>query len=296
VIPGPTRPLTAGDVLTPEELRHLRRLSGLRGAGLVLHAWGVIAAAMAACALWPSALTLTAAVAVIGSRQLGLAVLMHETAHWLLFPAPRANTLVGRWLCAFPLWADDLPAYRRSHHLHHRHTQQAGDPDRALVAAFPVARGALGREALLDLCGWTAGARLLARPRWRRLRGPLLVNAGLAAALAAAGHGYLYPLLWLLPLATWYPLVSRLRTIAEHALASGDDDPLRNTRTIAAGPLARAFLAPYRVNYHLEHHLMVFVPCWKLPRVHALLLARGHGASMERAPGYLDVLRRATRA
>ena len=73
-----------------------------------------------------------------------------------------------------------------------------------------------------------------------------------------------------------------------------DDDPLRNTRTTRAGWLARAVLVPYWMNYHLEHHLLVFVPCWKLPRAHALLLARGYGARMELAPGYLDVIRRAS--
>ena len=39
----------------------------------------------------------------------------------------------------------------------------------------------------------------------------------------------------LVPLATWYQLASRVRDIAEHALASEDDDPLRNTRTVLAG-------------------------------------------------------------
>jgi len=72
-----------------------------------------------------------------------------------------------------------------------------------------------------------------------------------------------------------------------------NDDPLRNSRTTATGPLARAFLAPYWVNHHLEHHLLVFVPCWKLRRAHALLLAKGYGTSMEQSPGYLDVIRRA---
>ena len=58
-------------------------------------------------------------------------------------------------------------------------------------------------------------------------------------------------MLWVLPPVTWYPLVTRVR-----------DDPLRNTRSTAAGLLARVFLAPYWVNYHLEqHHLLVFVPC-----------------------------------
>ena len=82
--------------------------------------------------------------------------------------------------------------------------------------------------------------------------------------LVAAGYWWLYPIMWLLPLATWYQLVSRIRNIAEHAVVPDDDDPLRNTRTTYASPVERLLLAPYWVNYHLEHHLFMFVPCWRL--------------------------------
>jgi fatty acid desaturase len=68
-----------------------------------------------------------------------------------------------------------------------------------------------------------------------------------------------------------------VRDIAEHGMVPSLDDPLRNTRTTRAGFLARLALAPYWVNHHLEHHLLAFVPCWKLPQVHALLLAKGLG-------------------
>jgi fatty acid desaturase len=293
--------LTAGDLVTLPELRWLSAKSSLRGAGLVLHAWATIAAAMTVYAVWPSPLTFVAAVAVIGSRQLGLLVLMHETSHWLLFPDLRPNTWVGSWLCAYPLWTD-LRRYRREHHAHHRHTQQPGDPDLALTAPYPLSRGALWRDALRDLSGVTTCARVLAwRPGsesaatgWRGLRGPVIANAALLGVLGALGRWDLYALLWVLPLVTWYPLVTRLRAIAEHAATHDRDDPLRNTRTTAAGLLARAFLAPCWVNYHLEHHLLVFVPCWKLARAHALLLAKGYGGRMELSPGYLDVIRAAT--
>jgi fatty acid desaturase len=292
--------LTAGDVLTLEELRHLRRTSTVRGAWLVLHAWGVIAAAMALYAWWPTPLVLLAAVVVMGSRQLGLAVLMHEGGHWLLFPRSTVNTQVARWLCAFPIWTD-LGRYRRRHHLHHRYTQQPDDPDLEAAASYPMSRRALGGAALRDLCGWTCITGVLTWPGWReprmlwtRLRGPLATNALILGALCVMGHGELFVLLWLLPLATWYQLVTRLRSMAEHAVVRDDVDPLRNTRTTAAGPLARALLAPYWVNYHLEHHLLIFVPCWKLPEAHALLLAKGYGPRMEMASSYGAVLSRAT--
>ena len=292
----------AGDLLTLSELQDLRRLSGTRSSLLVLHAWATIAGVMAVCVMWPSALTLVLAVAVIGSRQLGLLVLVHEGAHWRLFTQARTNDRVARWLCAYPVWAD-LSGYRRRHHLHHAHTQSADDPDLALSARFPVTRVVFWREIVRDLSGVTACSRVLGWPEWRagvptlwrRLRGPIAANALLFGVLAALGQWHVYLLLWLLPLLTWHQLVSRLRDTAEHSMVEDRGDPLRNTRSVAAGPLARAFLAPYRVNYHLEHHLFVFVPCWKLPEAHALLLAKGYGPRMEAASSYVEVLRRATR-
>jgi fatty acid desaturase len=296
-------PVTAGDLLTLPALGHFRRTSTLRGVGLVLHVWGVIGGGIALYLLWPSALTLGVAVLVIGARQLGLMVLMHETTHWLLFRQGRLNTWVGTWLCAAPLGMD-LKAYRRRHHLHHRHTQMPEDPDLALSAALPVSSGRLALALMCDLCGWTALTRIAGwRPwraglaeTWRQARAPLVANALLCAVLTAIGGWPLYLLTWVLPWATWFQLVTRVRDIAEHGVVLDVDDPLRNTRTIGAGLLARAFVAPYRVNYHLEHHLLVFVPCWKLREVQALLLAKDLGGRMERAASYVEVLSRVTTA
>ncbi|HEX4994559.1 MAG TPA: fatty acid desaturase family protein [Methylomirabilota bacterium] len=262
-------PVTAGDLLTLEALGHFRRTSTVHGIGLVLHAWGVIAGAIALYLRWPSVLTLGVATLVIAARQLGLMVLMHEAAHWLLFRQGRLNTWAGTWLCAAPL---------------------------------PVSRGRLALALAGDLGGWTALRRIAGwRPlrdgfaeTWRRARAPLLANAALCAVLTALGGWPLYLLTWVLPWATWFQLVTRVRDIAEHGLVHDAEDPLRNTRTIGAGLLARAFVAPYGVNYHLEHHLLVFVPCWKLREVQALLLAKGLGGRMERAASYGEVLGRAT--
>ncbi len=89
-----------------------------------------------------------------------------------------------------------------------------------------------------------------------------------------------YPLLWLLPFLTWQMVITRIRNIAEHAVVPDSNDPLRNTRTTRANFLERLFIAPYYVNYHLEHHLLYYVPCYNLPRVHAHSLAQ---ARMPRA-------------
>ena len=82
-------------------------------------------------------------------------------------------------------------------------------------------------------------------------------------------------------------------TIAELLLQDFDVE-MRNTRTTRANFLERLFIAPYYVNYHLEHHLLFYVPCYNLPRVHEILSRGPHADRMEVQPGYAAVLRLAT--
>ena len=47
--------------------------------------------------------------------------------------------------------------------------------------------------------------------------------------------------------------------MAEHAGMQTSNTALTNTRT-RAGWIARSFVAPIHVNYHMEHHLMASAP------------------------------------
>lgn len=287
--------LEASRLLTAEQVQRLRGRSDLVGALLVLHAWGLIFASMALFVWWPNPLTFVIAVMVIGARQLGLAILMHDAAHGLLFDNRRLNELVATWLCAAPVFTS-LQLYRPYHLTHHRHTQQAEDPDLGLSAPFPISRKSLWRKIGRDLSGRTAYQRRLEQFRrgLAKESKAFIANLVLLGGLSAIGYWWLYPLLWLVPLATWYQLVSRVRNIAEHAVVPDNDDPLRNTRTTLANFFERLFVAPYWVNYHLEHHLFMFVPCWRLPAAHRALLASGLRDRMEIQPGYAAVLRLST--
>ena len=227
---------------------------------------------------------------VIGARQLGLAILMHDAAHGLLFANRRLNEWVGAWLCAAPVFTS-LALYR-PYHLHAPSPHAAGRGSRSRpVGAVPDHRAEpVAQDRAATSPGRTAYQRRLEQFRARRSAKEMAVVRRptwcCSAALAAAGYWWLYPVLWLLPLATWYQLVSRIRNIAEHAVVPDNDDPLRNTRTTRANWLERLFVAPYWVNYHLEHHLFMFVPCWRLPAAHRALLAAGLGERMEIQPGY----------
>jgi fatty acid desaturase len=119
-------------------------------------------------------------------------------------------------------------------------------------------------------------------------------NAVLFGLCWLAGAGIWFWGIWVLAMATWLPLVTRIRNIAEHACTSTGEDPFSHARTTRANPIERLLIAPYWVNYHAEHHLFMYLPCYRLPEAHRLLIEKGLIQRMEVRPGYLDVMRLAT--
>lgn len=305
------------DKVSPEERRELLRLRPLHSWMMVLSNWVLIFAAMALVARWPNPLTIVVALFLIGARQLGMAIVMHEAAHRTLFHNRKLNDWVGNWLAAYPVWAEVAP-YRTYHLVHHSKTGTDEDPDIGLAAPFPISKESFRRKVWRDLSGQTGwkqakavfrrdlglsrkpNQRTLGMNRgeqpdvgWHKLLPVVVSNGVLLALLTLAGAPWLY-LLWAVAWLTTYRLVTRIRSIAEHGMVPDRFDPLRNTRTTHANWLERLFLAPNRVNYHLEHHLMMTVPACNLPRMHALLRQRGVLEGSPIAGGYREVLQLAT--
>jgi fatty acid desaturase len=81
------------DFFSAAEWAAVSARSSWRGLWLVAHCWAVIGAAMWIGARWP--ITIPLAIVVIGTRQLGLFVLMHDAAHALLHRDRRVNDWVG---------------------------------------------------------------------------------------------------------------------------------------------------------------------------------------------------------
>ena len=253
-------------------------------------------------ARWPNPFTWLVCSALIGGRQLGLSILMHDAAHRVLMRHAGLNDFAGHWLCGGAVGAH-MYDYRPYHLSHHRHTQQDQDPDLVLSAPFPISASSLWRKVWRDMSGRTGIKQRVAQLRPTSGRGVsgvlrhekafVLCNLLLLGLLWSAGQPMLYVWLWLLPLLTWFQLFSRVRNIAEHAVTGDRNNRLRNTRTTFANLFERALVAPYWVNYHLEHHLYTFVPCWKLRQAHRLLIKHGLGPQMELTPGYAAVLRKA---
>jgi len=292
--------------LSREDVKDLLVMRDWRSWLSVAINWGLVAASFALVARWPNPLTVVVALLVIGARQLGFGVLMHEAAHRSLFANRHVNDFVGNWICAFPVWSDLRP-YRPYHLQHHAKNWTYEDPDLALAEPFPIDRASFLRKVWRDLSGQTGWKRLkatvrrdmgLSKGRVKRnfdagleaFHGVVITNGILLGILTLAGHPALY-LLWVAAWLTTYSFVMRIRSIAEHAMIPDPSDEMNNTRTTLARWWERLLIAPNCVNFHLEHHLLPTVPHYNLRRMHRLLRERGALAQACVTDGYADVLR-----
>ena len=297
------------DYLSREEIARFTAKSDLHAWRLVLGNWLLIALIFAAVGTWTNPLTILLAMILLAGRQLGLSVLMHEAGHRTLFATPWLNDVVGQWLCAAPVF-NELRGYARGHLDHHRRAGTREDPDLPNYAAYPISRDSFRRKVIRDLSGQT-GVKLMAA-LFRGASGiisrgksegslpllrQLLVQLLLFLALLAAGIGWAY-LVWIGSFLTIFMLIIRIRQVAEHAAVPDlyHPDPRLNTRTVEAPWWQRMVFAPNGVNYHLEHHFMASVPCYRLAALHAHLKQRGALDSVPVFRGYGQLLNHAVGA
>ena len=314
--------LSAADWLTREERKLLLQKSDWRGLFEVIFTWGLIAAAFALVIYVPHPLTYIAAWLVIGGRQLACSIIMHDTGHFALFQSKRLNNIIGKWLGAYPVLSD-LGAYRPYHNIHHIHTGTDEDPDLLLTTGYPARLISMTRKFFRDISGLTGiksqiaftmmqlgileynlGKKVVWIDSSKRplktilyngitnLAGPIVANIILFSILWSLGHPYLY-LLWIISLFTSFQLFIRIRSMAEHSMVIQSGDPHTNTRTTYANPIERLLFAPHYVNYHAEHHLMMGVPPYNLPKMHQLLLRKGFYEKGILEQGYFSLIKKA---
>lgn len=270
-----TQPLSA------RTLRALSRIDPARSGSAIIFDWCAIVASVWYCTNHWHPLLYLVTVMWVGARQQGLAVLMHEGAHHLLFRHRRWNDLVAEVLLGWPIGVS-MQSYRSMHFRHHRYTNTDQDPD--WVRNRPDALRAVRSwgEALQILAGFRGEQRQLLKMvmSFRRDHttggGPGWVVARLSCyglvlgAITSFRFWAAFVLYWVVPLTTWFLVIMRLRGIAEHFAV--EKEAVGVSRTTHLSLWERLFVAPHNVNYHIEHHLYPSVPFYRLPELHALLM------------------------
>ena len=263
----------------PELRAELRRIPSLLNAWSVLWCYGQNILILAAAVHINHIATWLIAFLLMGRMHAQFASLMHEAAHRLLFKHRGANDWVGNWLLGFPV-ITSTPAYRRVHMAHHREEFGPDEPDIPLYANYPITAESFRRKLVRDATGQT-GIKLF-RNQLRGFRSPdvrvrrtllkmTLVQVIVIAAFFAVGHPWLYLTMFVLPYFTLWRVINRLRSIAEHGGLRADDDRRIATHSVVQRPIARFYLVPYNIGFHLAHHVDAGVPFRHLPKYHALL-------------------------
>jgi fatty acid desaturase len=281
-----TKPRDGGaSLLAPEELASLQQLAPFSHARLFF--FPILWACGAAASLWairqPFGFPfgfLNAAVWLLGAAASGFALnaaflVMHEGTHFLLSRNRSRNRWLG-FLTGLPLFLS-FTAYQVLHIRHHDFLGDARDPDDYdnytghPMKVWIMHWLRLGLATYLYLIFVPALAWKHGTPAQRR--GVLTDYALLLAFYAAVFSLVPFTVLahaWLLPTLITNILIN-VRGLTQHSLAEARD-PLLASRSILTRPWV-AFLY-LNENYHLEHHLYPGVPCYHLPRLHALLKER----------------------
>ena len=308
--------------LNREERKALFLKNDFKAAFEIAVHWAWIIGALAVIYYFPHPLIIVFSLFILGGKQLACAILMHDASHKSVFKNPRINDLVGQYLGAYPIF-QNLVKYRSYHLSHHVNTGLEDDPDLLLTRGYPTSRWSMLRKVLRDLTGITGikvfvgfmmmnlgfleyslgGGVVKVSQKGRtwkeffkmaisNLGGPIIANLLMFGALFLLTSPWLY-LLWVIAYFTTFQFVLRIRSMAEHAVVEDSKDPYKNTRTTYANFLAKMLFAPYHVNYHAEHHLLMGVPSYNLPKMHQILKEKGYYEEGVLEKNYWRVVKRA---
>ncbi len=303
----PVEPFAGSDRLRadgrpkPELRAELRTIANVRNAATCFMALvmpvAVVAAVIGLNAWWAVAV----AVPVMATLQLRMYIIHHEAAHRLLFSNRRLNDVIGINVMGWLPLGTGSHMYRRIHTAHHRDEFGPNEPDFLLYSFYPIVRSSFARKLRRDASGVSAWR--IIKPRLqdlivsgRRTMGLrlLVMQAAVFVAFAGAGAPWLYLWLWVVPYMTWYQVINRLRSVAEHGGLTRSDDRRETTHIVAPSLLARLLIAPLNVGYHLPHHVDSGVPFRNLPRLQQVLIEDGYVQDHIVWPSYLALWQAAT--
>jgi fatty acid desaturase len=299
---------TAAPDFHPRDVpRELLAVSPWRGPLHIAATWLAIAAVVWACGRVGGWAVHLLGIALIGGLQNHLMVLLHHGIHVNLHPSRSVNDAMARWLLTAPM-AQPWSYMRRAHIQHHARLGEADDPDRwyydvdlfgrrrPKVLVTWLVSNLLGGLLIPTLRKLATGSRSAEDPSEglggsTRLDDVSVVVMQLALFvpfLAVHGAWWAYLALWALPAVTLGGGFNCFRTALEHVDAG---DPPSRDHSFRSNPIERFFVAPFRMNYHYEHHLLMTVPYYHTPRFRQYLRERGAFPESVIAPSYLARLR-----
>lgn len=282
----------------PEVRAEFRKIPNARNAIAVVGCWVQCLAPIAVAALVGTWWAWLIAWFFMGRAFALTSSLAHEASHRLLFSNRKLNDFFGLWIIGAPGFVP-TNLYRRGHMAHHREEFGPNEPDMNLYVGYPISRASMRRKLVRDavgISGWKnlkslfRGLRYDAT-RWHAGR-IFIAQIVLMVGFALAGYWWAYWLFWFVPYMTQWRVINRLRAIAEHGGMQQSKDRRLTTHSVRQHLVAKFFMVPYNIGWHLSHHVDIGVPWTKLPAFHRELVASGWVVPELEYPNYMTLWRK----
>lgn len=275
------------DKLPRDLKKQIMDLSGPRPArffGVLLVNWILIFVAIAVSIFFSQWWLTVLAIGFISTRQIVMALLLHEQVHRLGLRGKYADWIVNTFV-AYPMVVTTVEDYAQIHLAHHKYFFTDKDPDfirkSGLDWSYPmpikrflliVVKDILGLNFIKLIKGKTAknnAAEFLRRnptPFWYRCLFYIVV-----AFVLTYTHTWLYFFIyWVIPLLTFTQLGIRWIAITEHKY-NIKEAPLKDCTPLIKPRLWEKLLFPdLNFSLHYYHHAHPGVSFCNLPKVHDL--------------------------
>lgn len=289
----PLRPavLAEASALSSAARREIMALSGARPgrfAAELLLTWVSIAAFVAAGVYFDNLALTLLCIFLIGTRQMALALLLHEQVHRLGMRSKYADWFINVF-AVYPLFVTTVEDYAKVHLSHHKYCFTKDDPDFLRKAGdewtFPKTLGQLVMIAVKDLTAMnlvrlirgktaprtTEFERRNPSPKWLRFA----FFAVAAAALTALGGWTVFFIYWVIPAMTVTQLMVRWIAVCEHQYNIENGTIHETTPLIQLKWWQRALMPDLNFGLHAYHHMHPGVSFANLPKVHEIYRKEG---------------------
>lgn len=290
---NPLRPavLAEASALSTDARREIMALSGARPVRFVAElafTWASIAAFIAAGVYFENLAVTLFCIFLIGTRQMALALLLHEQVHRLGMRSKYADWFINVF-AVYPLFVTTVEDYAKVHLSHHKYCFTQDDPDFLRKAGdewtFPKTLGQLIMIAVKDLTamnlvrlirGKTAPrtdefTRRNPSPKWLRIA--FFVAA--AGVLTAVGGWTVFLIYWVVPAMTVTQLMVRWIAVCEHEYNIENGTIHETTPLIQLTWWQRALMPDLNFGLHAYHHMHPGVSFANLPKVHEIYKREG---------------------
>src|SRR5690606_22120763 len=194
----------------------------------------------------------------------------------------KSNDIVAKIFLAGPLFIS-LEEMRSAHFNHHKFLQTEKDPEMEHLKypefQFPMSLRKFIGIVIKDVSGYNfIKYKFMNIGKYKNIPYNLLNTQNIIVMLYYAAIAFVafrlgialeVFLLWIVPYATCYQLLNRIRTYTEHF---NIPDKSYNTRSLITNRIASFFISPYNLGYHTEHHLYPFIPNYNLPKIHEYII------------------------